>query len=119
MPDGDFFKALHQGKSSIVTDRIHEVTKKGINLVSGKELDADVIVTATGLVMQIGGGSALSIDGAPVDMSKQMLFRSMMISGVPNMGILIGQSNQVNWDGGTESDIVIAQECEEIFSECL
>ncbi|HEY1076777.1 MAG TPA: NAD(P)/FAD-dependent oxidoreductase [Fontimonas sp.] len=93
VPDGDLFKALRSGKASIVTDHIERITPNGIQLKSGTHLDADLIVTATGLQLQLLGGATLSIDGEPVDPSKTLSYKGMMCSGVPNLAFAIGYTN--------------------------
>jgi len=93
VPDGDLFKAIRSGKASVVTDRIATFTENGILLESGEELEADVIVTATGLNLQLFGGMKLSIDGRPVDPAETVVHRGMMLSGVPNFSIAIGYTN--------------------------
>jgi len=91
--DGDLFSALRSGKASVVTDRIETFTERGIKLVSGEELEADVIVTATGLNLLMIGGMALTVDGEPVEMSDTVGYKGMMFSGVPNMAITLGYTN--------------------------
>ena len=90
MPDGNFFKTLSAGKASIVTDHIQTFIESGIQLKSGKQLDADIIVSATGLNLQLFGGLKLSLDGVPVDFANTVAFRGMMLSGVPNFGFAVG-----------------------------
>ncbi len=92
-PDGDLFAALSQGSASIVTDQVQEFTERGIALTGGTELPADVIITATGLRLQALGRLALSVDGTPVDVSERMTYRGMMLSGVPNLFVVIGYTN--------------------------
>lgn len=93
VPDADLFKALKKGTASVVTDRIATFTETGIRLESGRELDADIIVTATGLNVQLFGGMALSVDGEPVDFADKVAFKGMMLSGVPNFAFAIGYTN--------------------------
>jgi len=93
VPDGDLFRALRHGKASIVTDTVARFTERGIELASGKSLDADIIITATGLNLLPLGGMTLSIDGEPVDVSKTVSYKGMMISGVPNFTMVIGYTN--------------------------
>lgn len=90
VPDGDLFKVIREGRASIVTDRIERFTEKGLKLVSGRELEADLIVTATGLNLQAMAGIALTVDGEKVVVSERVTFRGMMLSGVPNMAFAIG-----------------------------
>lgn len=89
-PDSDFFKAIRDGGASIVTDRIRRFTATGIELESGEQLDADVIVTATGLNLRLFGGIEMTVDGRPVDLPSSVVYRGMMLSGVPNWMNAIG-----------------------------
>ncbi|MCE5289506.1 MAG: NAD(P)/FAD-dependent oxidoreductase [Nocardiaceae bacterium] len=93
VPDGDLFKALRDGSASIVTDRIATFTESGIRLESGRELEADIIVTATGLNMQVFGGITLTVDGATVNLAEKVSFKGMMLSDVPNLAYAIGYTN--------------------------
>ncbi|OTG99712.1 flavin-containing monooxygenase [Acinetobacter sp. ANC 4973] len=93
VPDGDLFKILRSGKASIETDQIEQFTEKGIQLKSGQHLDADIIVSATGLEIQILGGIKATIDGKPMNTSKHMLYQGIMVSDVPNMAMIIGYIN--------------------------
>jgi monooxygenase len=92
-PDGDMFQALRSGKASIVTDTIERFTPAGIRLASGEELPADIIVTATGLQLKLIGGAQLEVDGRPMDLSKALIYRGLMYSGVPNMAVASGYTN--------------------------
>ncbi len=92
-PDSDYFKALRSGKASIVTDRIKTITETGIELESGDTLDADVIITATGLNLLLFGGAGMSVDGKELDMREQLAYKGMMLEGVPNMAFAIGYTN--------------------------
>ena len=93
VPDGDLFKALSAGTASIVTDRIEAFTEHGVRLAGGTELEADVIVTATGLRLLAVGGTTLSVDGRPVHLPDTVAYRGMMLSGVPNFAMTIGYTN--------------------------
>ena len=93
VPDGDLFKAIGSGRASIVTDRIETFTETGIRLASGQTLEADLIVTATGLNMLLLGGLEIAVDGQVVDPAKTLTYRGMMVSGVPNMALAIGYTN--------------------------
>ncbi|MFT3714670.1 MAG: NAD(P)/FAD-dependent oxidoreductase [Gordonia sp. (in: high G+C Gram-positive bacteria)] len=93
VPDGDMFKELRKGNASIVTDRIATFTEKGILLESGQELEADIIVTATGLNLQLFGGMEIDIDGTPVDLTKSVAYRGVMLSGIPNFAMAVGYTN--------------------------
>lgn len=93
VPDGDLFKILRSGKASVETDQIEKITATGIQLKSGKHLDADIIVSATGLEIQILGGIKATIDNKPMNTSKHMLYQGVMVSDVPNMAMIIGYIN--------------------------
>jgi cation diffusion facilitator CzcD-associated flavoprotein CzcO len=93
VPDGDLFAALRSGRASVVTDRIQTFTERGLLLASGKELPADLVITATGLNMQILGGIKLTVDGEPVRFADKLVFKGMMFEGVPNLAVAIGYTN--------------------------
>jgi cyclohexanone monooxygenase len=93
VPDGDLFKAISKGKASVVTDTIEQFTEQGIRLGSGKELEADVIVVATGLKVQLMGGAQLTVDGKAVSTHEAMVYKGMMVSDVPNMALAFGYTN--------------------------
>lgn len=93
VPDSDLFAALKTDRARIVTDQIEKFDKNGILLKSGDHLDADIIVTATGLNMLLVGGMTLHVDGEEVEASKVYCYRGMMLSGVPNMAFTIGYTN--------------------------
>ena len=90
VPEGDLFQGIASGKASVVTDEIERFTEKGILLRSGKELEADIIVTATGFNLCVLGDIAFTVDGAPVDFSNTVNYRGMMFTGVPNMVWVFG-----------------------------
>jgi len=90
VPGGDLFKAISSGKASVATDQIETFTATGIRLRSGEHLDADLIVTATGLNLQPLGGIRPKIDGVPVSLSECVTFKGMLLSGVPNFAIAVG-----------------------------
>lgn len=90
VPDGDMFAAIRDGRAAVVTDRITTFTKTGIMLESGVEIAADIIVTATGLNLQLLGGMSLAVDGEPVSLPDTIAYRGMMLSGVPNLSFAIG-----------------------------
>ena len=92
-PDADFFRAIKAGKADVVTDQIESVTASGIRLQSGRELDADIIVTATGLHMQLLGGVQVAVDGKPVKFGDTMNFKGVMFSDVPNLAAAFGYTN--------------------------
>lgn len=93
IPDGDLYAAISSGTAEIVTDRIEQVTEDGIQLESGAHLDADIIVTATGLNLLIFGGMDLIVDGRPIDVSQKLAYKGMMLDGVPNFAFTIGYTN--------------------------
>ena len=93
VPDGDLFAALSAGRASIVTDAVQTFTERGVSLRGGAELEADVIVTATGLQMLALGGIGLTVDGEPVHLPDQLVYRGMMLSGVPNFAFTVGYTN--------------------------
>ena len=93
VPDSDLFMALHGNRAAVVTDQISHFTKTGIMLDSGKHLDADIIVTATGLKLQMLGGAKVYIDGQAIDIGSRMTYKAVMIEGVPNMVALFGYTN--------------------------
>ena len=93
VPDGDLFHAISAGKASVVTDRIETFTETGIRLESGQELEADVIVTATGLNLLPLGGIDITVDGRRVELPETMAYKAMMLSDVPNYAFAIGYTN--------------------------
>ncbi len=93
VPDADFFRALRAGKASIVTGRIEAFTAKGVRLESGAELEADLIVTATGLDLEILAGIEIAVDGARIDPAKTFNYKGLMYSGVPNLATSFGYTN--------------------------
>ena len=93
VPDSDLFKALHGTRASVVTDQISHFTKTGIMLESGNSLDADIIVTATGLKLQMLGGAKVYIDGQAIDIGSRMTYKAVMIEDIPNMVALFGYTN--------------------------
>ncbi len=93
VPDSDLFRAIREGSASVVTDEIETFTETGLHLKSGEHLDADIIVTATGLVLKLMAGLQLIVDGAPVDLSKTLVYKGMMYSGVPNAASAFGYTN--------------------------
>ena len=93
VPDGDLFKTISAGDASIVTDEIDTFTETGIRLRSGEELEADLVITATGLNVLFLGGIDLSVDGEPVDYPETVAYKGMMLSGVPNLALALGYTN--------------------------
>jgi cation diffusion facilitator CzcD-associated flavoprotein CzcO len=93
VPDADLFQAIRTGQASVVTDHIETFTESGIQLKSGENLDADIIVTATGLELQVLNGLKLSVDGRPIEPSKTLSYKGMMYEGVPNLASSFGYTN--------------------------
>jgi monooxygenase len=93
VPNGDLFRAIGNGTASVVTDHIETFTEKGLLLRSGTELEADIIVTATGLELLFIGGIELEVDGEPVDIASKLTYKGMMLEGVPNLAIAVGYTN--------------------------
>lgn len=93
VPNGDLFEAIKAGRVDVVTDQIETFTEKGLALRSGRELEADVVVTATGLNLQLLGGMQLSVDGRAVDLADSLNYKGMMFSDVPNMASSFGYTN--------------------------
>ncbi|GAA2659522.1 MULTISPECIES: NAD(P)/FAD-dependent oxidoreductase [Actinosynnema] len=92
-PDGDLFTAISSGRASVVTDRITRFTRTGVELESGRELPADVVVTATGLTLLPLGGIDLVVDGEPVSLPDKLVYRGTMLSDVPNLVFTVGYTN--------------------------
>jgi cation diffusion facilitator CzcD-associated flavoprotein CzcO len=90
VPDGDIFQGIASGQASIVTDEIDRFTEKGIRLCSGRELSADIIITATGFNLSVLGDIAFEVDGEPVDYPQTITYRGMMFTGVPNLLWIFG-----------------------------
>ncbi|HME47627.1 NAD(P)/FAD-dependent oxidoreductase [Mycobacterium sp.] len=95
-PNGDLFRTIRSGQADVVTDTIDRFTKTGIKLNSAEELQADIIITATGLNLRLFGGAAILRNGVPVDLTESMTYKGMMLSGLPNMAFTIGYTN-VSW----------------------
>jgi monooxygenase len=93
VPDGDFFAAIHSGRADVVTDHVEAFTTSGLRLRSGATLDADIIVTATGLNLLPLGGIPMSVDGQPVRVPERVVYKGMMLDGVPNMAFALGYTN--------------------------
>ena len=93
VPDGDLFEVLADGSADVVTDQVRTFTERGIELESGRELEADVIVTATGLNLLFVGGMRISVDGEERDLSRAFAYKGMMLSGIPNFAFTVGYTN--------------------------
>ena len=90
VPDGDLFRAIAEGRVSVVTDEIERFTAKGIRVRAGREIEADLVVTATGFELCVLGDIAFEIDGRPLDFANTVTYRGMMFTGVPNMAWVFG-----------------------------
>lgn len=108
VPNGDLFEAISAERASVVTDQIDTFTERGIRLRSGAELDADLIITATGLNLLALGGMQIAVDGSEVDVSETMSYKGMMLSGVPNLAIAFGYTN-ASWT--LKADLTCAYVC--------
>jgi cation diffusion facilitator CzcD-associated flavoprotein CzcO len=108
VPDGDLFAAMRSGKVSIATGVIDRFTPGGLRMASGETIDCDIIVTATGLAVKLLGGIELSVDGEPVRPSDLMIYKGMMLSGVPNLFIAFGYTN-ASWT--LRSDLTARSVC--------
>jgi cation diffusion facilitator CzcD-associated flavoprotein CzcO len=93
VPDGDLFREINAGRVSVVTDHIERFSPGGLKLQSGRELAADIVVTATGLRMKLFSGLQVAVDGARVELAKTMSYKGMMFSGVPNFAAAFGYTN--------------------------
>ncbi|KAK7752624.1 hypothetical protein SLS62_005393 [Diatrype stigma] len=103
-PDGDFYKALHNRKADVVTGRIDTVTGGSIRMEDGTAVDADVIITATGLNVQMGGNIDLQVDGKAVAWGEKLMWNGTMIEDVPNLAYMLGYSN-ASWTLGADNGI--------------
>ena len=108
VPDGDLFAALRSGKASVVTGEIETFTETGLRLVSGETLDADMIVTATGLKLRLMGGIKIEVDGKPVEVGTTTIYKSVMFSDVPNLASVFGYTN-ASWT--LKSDLIAGYVC--------
>ena len=101
-PGGDFFAALRTGKADVVTDTINTVTETGITLTCGKHLEADIIITATGLKLQLGGHAQISVDNAPVTIADKFVWQGHMLQDIPNFAFVFGYTN-ASWTLGADA----------------
>lgn len=108
VPDGDFFRALRSGKASVATDTIKTFRPEGIELSSGEVLKADIVVTATGLNVQMVGGMQVSVDGKPMNLSEKMFYKSVMLQDMPNSAVVLGYTH-ASWT--LKSDLASAFVC--------
>ena len=93
VPNGDLFRTIRDGRAEIVTDRIEGFTETGIRLATGRTLEADIVITATGLRLLPLGGIAFTVDHKPVELPSTLAYKGMMLSGVPNFAFLVGYTN--------------------------
>ncbi|ORY80431.1 hypothetical protein BCR37DRAFT_70146 [Protomyces lactucae-debilis] len=105
-PDGDFFQSMHSGKANVVTGKIQTVTKNGITLENGEKLDADIIITATGLKLLMAGGAAISLDNKPLEIPEKFLWRGMMLQDCPNLAVVLGYTN-ASWTLGADCTALV------------
>jgi len=108
VPDGDLFAAMRSGKVSIATGALERFTPSGLRLAAGDEVKADIVVTATGLNMRLLGGIALEVDGKTVDPSRLLVWKGMMLSGIPNLFVAFGYAN-ASWT--LRSDLTARSAC--------
>ncbi|MBC5785555.1 NAD(P)/FAD-dependent oxidoreductase [Ramlibacter sp. USB13] len=108
VPDADLFAALRAGRASVVTDRIERFTPAGLRLASGEDLPADVVVTATGLQLQLFGGARITVDGRPVEVAQALSYKGMMLAGVPNFALAMGYTN-ASWT--LKAELIARQVC--------
>lgn len=108
IPNADLYRAISAGTADIVTDRISRITPDGVDLISGKSIPADVIVTATGLNLLVIGGMTLTVDGERVDVGKTLTYKGMMLDGVPNFALTVGYTN-ASWT--LKADLVAGYIC--------
>ncbi len=107
-PDGDLFAAMRAGRASIVNGEIETFTETGLRLTSGQEIEADLIVTATGLNVRLMGGVAIEVDGAPVDIASTTAYKGVMFSDIPNLASIFGYTN-ASWT--LKSDLIAEHVC--------
>ena len=108
VPDGDLFAAIREGRAAVVTDHIASFTEQGLRLQSGRELQADIVVTATGLEMQFLSDVKFTVDGKLLEPERALSYKGMMVSGVPNMALSAGYTN-ASWT--LKCDLTCAYVC--------
>ncbi|WDZ83205.1 flavin-containing monooxygenase [Micromonospora cathayae] len=108
VPDGDLFTAVRSGRATVVTDTVDTFTATGIRLASGRDLPADLVVTATGLNLLAIGGMELTVDGTRIDLARTVAYKGMMLSGVPNFALTLGYTN-ASWT--LKADLVAGYVC--------
>lgn len=108
VPNGDMFKVLKKGKASVVTDHIDRFVENGIKLKSGQTLEADIIVTATGLNLRLFGGMTMSVDGKAIQMNEHISYKGLMFSDIPNFSNTLGYTN-ASWT--LKADLIAEYVC--------
>jgi cation diffusion facilitator CzcD-associated flavoprotein CzcO len=108
LPDGDLLRCIAAGQAEMVTDRIAQFTADGLRLASGRELQADIVVSATGLQLQMAGGAELSVDGRLLDSGQLVSYKGVMYAGVPNLAATFGYTN-ASWT--LKADLTSAYVC--------
>jgi cation diffusion facilitator CzcD-associated flavoprotein CzcO len=108
VPNGDMFKVLRKGKASVVTDHIDRFVSNGILLKSGQTLEADIIVTATGLNLRLFGGMTMSVDGKAIEMNQHISYKGVMFSDIPNFSNTLGYTN-ASWT--LKADLIAEYVC--------
>jgi cation diffusion facilitator CzcD-associated flavoprotein CzcO len=108
VPNGDMFKAIRKGKANVVTDHIDRFVENGIKLKSGQTLEADIIVTATGLNLRLFGGMSITVDGKPVQMSDRISYKGLMFNDIPNFSNTLGYTN-ASWT--LKADLIAEYVC--------
>jgi cation diffusion facilitator CzcD-associated flavoprotein CzcO len=123
VPDGDLFAAIREGAASVVTDQVRTFTERGVLCRSGRELEADIIVTATGLTMVALGEISLAVDGREIELPETLVYKGMMLGGVPNLALAIGYTN-ASWT--LKADLTFEYVCrllnlmrEQGYRECV
>jgi cation diffusion facilitator CzcD-associated flavoprotein CzcO len=101
-PGGDFFAALRKGNCDMVTDTIEDMDATSIKLTSGKTIEPDIIITATGLKMRFGGGATLNVDGEPFQMNQKFVWRGALLQDLPNLTFVFGYTN-ASWTLGADA----------------
>ena len=107
-PNGDLFKSIREGRTTVVTDDIATFTETGLELRSGRELEADLVVTATGLNLQVLGGAEIDVDGQPVDPARTLSYKGAMYSDIPNLASVFGYTN-ASWT--LKADLICGYVC--------
>ena len=107
-PNGDFFQSIREGRTTIVTDEIETFVERGLKLRSGRQLDADLVITATGLNLQVLGGAELAIDGGSVDPATTLSYKGVLYSDIPNLASVLGYTN-ASWT--LKADLISGYVC--------